>query len=207
MLPSTTELTNSYINEHPHIKSCLKKGLVNYSSLARLISKDLKIEKKTSKEAILIAARRFHDKLKKELNFDKGVANLLKDSELEIKNKIAVFVIEKNVDYQSLERLQKEVKRENGLLYLLEGTSTYTIITQEKYSKIPGRHIFTNHNLALITIKSSADLENIPGVMSYLTSLFSENGVNIAELVSCWKDTMFVIDVKDVNKCMEFLKF
>ena len=59
---STTELTIEYIQDRPFIKSCLKKGLINYSSLARLISSDLKIEKKSSMEAILVAARRFQAK-------------------------------------------------------------------------------------------------------------------------------------------------
>ena len=55
---NTTELTHEYVHEHPHIKHCLKQGLINYSSLARFIAKELDIEKKTSKEAILIAAGR-----------------------------------------------------------------------------------------------------------------------------------------------------
>ena len=54
---TTAELTTEYIKQHPAIKSCLKKGLLNYSSLSRLISKELNIGKKTSKEAILIAAK------------------------------------------------------------------------------------------------------------------------------------------------------
>ena len=90
MTKSTAELTVEYIQEHPHIKNCLKKGLINYSSLARLISKESKIEKKSSKEAILIAARRFQDKLKKELGNELKIKTLLSKSEIGIKNKIQI---------------------------------------------------------------------------------------------------------------------
>ncbi len=48
----------------------------------------------------------------------------------------------------------------------------------------------------------------ISGVaISYLTSLFYENGVNILEFLSCWTDTLFIIDEKDLNKAINFLKF
>src|SRR3989344_7315757 len=98
---TTTDLTIEYIKEHPDIKNCLKKGLINYSSLARLISKELELEKKTSKEAILIAARRFRDKLKQELGQEKKIKELLSKSDVDIKNKITVFILEKgiNLDY------------------------------------------------------------------------------------------------------------
>ena len=73
MEKTTAEITVEYIKEHSDIKSCLKKRLLNYSSLSRLIAKELDIEKKTSKEAILIAARRFREKLKKELDHEKDI--------------------------------------------------------------------------------------------------------------------------------------
>src|SRR3989344_751511 len=98
MEKSTTELTKEYIKEHPYIKNCLKKGLINYSSLARLISKDLNIEKKSSKEAILIAAIRFQDKLKKELDNEQKIKALLSKSEVSIKNKIDVLILGKSID-------------------------------------------------------------------------------------------------------------
>lgn len=208
---TTTELTNEYIKNHPYIKSCLKKGLINYSSLARLIAKELKIEKHTSKEAILIAARRFQDRLKNELNHDKNVKSLLSKSETEIKNKIVVFILEKNLNQDYVDTIQKIVKKESGTFYILEGSDNTTLITQDKYSnliknKFKEKIIKENNNLTLITIKSPKELETTPGWVSYLTSLFAENGVNILEFLSCWTDTLFVIDAKDLSKTIRFLE-
>jgi aspartokinase len=175
--------------------------------LARQISKELKIEKKTSIEAILVAARRFQDKLSKEKVYEKKIKYLLRDSEIEIKNKIVVFIVNKTINPDSFQKIQK-----SGLLSVLEGSNSYTIITQEKNTsqlekKLKGFIIKTNKDLALINIKSGKDIENIPGVIAYLTSLFAENGVNILEFLSSWTDTLFVIDKKDVNKVIEFLEF
>jgi len=212
MEKSTTELTIEYIKNHPNIKSCLKKELINYSSLARLIAKELKIEKKTSKEAILVAARRFQYKLKKEFSYEKEIKELLANSETEIKNKINVFILEKSIDLEMIDEIQKKIRKQMGTFYILEGSNSYILITQEKYSdliknKFKQKIIKYDNNLVLINLKSSKDIEQTRGVISYLTSLFTENGVNILEFLSCWTDTIFIISDKDLPKAMNFLKF
>ena len=208
----TSELTKDYIEEHPDIKSCLKKDLINYSSLARLIAKELGIEKKTSNEAILIAARRFQEKLKLEKDYEKQIKNLLADSEIEIKNKIAIFILEKDLNFNELDNIEKTIKKNSGTFYLLEGSGHYTLIIQEKYSELIiskfVRNVLNKHeNLTLINLMSPKDIEYIKGVVSYLSSLFTENGVNIIEMFSFWTDTLFIIETKDVDKTMKFLKF
>jgi len=212
MEKTTTGLTIEYIKEHPYIKSCLKKELINYSSLARYIAKQLKIEKKTSKEAILIAARRFQQKLKKEETYEKQIKAIFAESEVAVRNKIAVLILEKNLNFDVVDSIQKTIRKESGLFYILEGTDNYTIITQEKYSKLienkfKNKLIKSHKAMALIDIKSSEKIEETPGVMAYITTLFAENGVNILEFLSCWKETLFIIDSKDVNKALNFLKF
>ena len=62
-------------------------------------------------------------------------------------------------------------------------------------------------NLAEITLKSSEDMENTPGIIAYLSTLLADNGINITETMSTWTDTLFVIDEKDIAKVMELLRF
>ena len=207
-MQSTAEITSEYIKEHPEIKSCLKKGLINYSSLARLIAKELNIEKKTSMEAILIAARRFQDKLKKESSYEKRIKDLLSKSEIDIKNKMVVYIIDKNIDFNNLLIIQKKIREDYGTFYLVEGSDSYTLIIQEKFlGLVKARVIKKTSDLVLISIKSSKEIEDMPGVLSYIISLFAENGVNIEEHLSCWTDTLFVIKSSDVDKAIRFLKF
>jgi len=212
MKETTTKLTVEYIKQHPDIKNCLKRGIINYSSLARLIAKNLDIEKKTSKEAILIASRRFHDKLKKEQDYEKKIRYILSKSEIQIKNKIVSLILEKSINLEYIDDIQKTIRKESGTFYLLEGSDNYTIITQEKYAgpietRLKLKIIKKEEGLVLIDLKSSKDIEEVPGVLAYITSLFSENGVNIIEFLSCWTDTLFVIDEEDLNKTINFLKF
>ena len=209
-MPTTTQLTEKFINEHQSVKYCLKKGLLNYSALARLIAKELKIEKKTSKEAILIAARRYKEKIKDQ-HGEKEVIALFKQSNVEIKNNIVSITIEKNVYPDSLVEMEKEIKKQKGLFFAIEGTRSITLIFQKKYKsniekKFKNNLLEKKDDLSLITINSEG-IGDIPGAVSYVASLFFEQGINIEEFMSCYDDTLIVIDSKDIEKVMKFLHF
>ncbi len=209
---STTELTKEFIKEHPAIKSCLGMGLINYSALSRHIAKELGIEKKTSMEAILVAARRFQLELGKDRRQVEQIKNLLARSEVELRNKITVLIVEKSFDVEQINSIHQNIHKDHNPFYFLEGSDNYTIITTDKYLpllevKLRGKILKKHHNLALIMFKSAKEIESQLGVIAYLTSLFAENGVNIVEFLSCWTDTLFVINTKDVPKALAFLRF
>lgn len=211
-MPTTAELTEKYLQEHPSIKDCLKNNLVNYSKLSRKISKDLSIEKKSSIEAILVACRRYSLKLKKEKSLEDKILKLLKKTELEIKNKIVVVIINKRIYEENLFAIEKKIRGNSDAFYAIEGVNVFTIIASEKYlgelNKLFKKNIINiSKNLAMVVLKSPESLENTPGVVSYLYSLFGERGINIIETMSCWTDTIFVISEKDIPSVMNFLKF
>jgi|TARA_B100001964_G_scaffold244993_1_gene329259 predicted regulator of amino acid metabolism with ACT domain len=212
VMVNITKLTEEYIAEHPSIKDCLKKGMINYSSLTRQICKDQDLDLKKNFDAVLIACRRYYRKVGKEAVLENKIIKILKDSKLEVKNKIVVFLVEKNIYYGHLIELQKEIKKKSELFHIIEGSSTITVITSHEFLDVV-KKLFKNkimkvtENLAEITLKSSEDMENTPGIIAYLSTLLADNGINITETMSTWTDTLFVIDEKDIAKVMELLRF
>ncbi|MFH1663943.1 MAG: hypothetical protein ABH986_03995 [archaeon] len=211
-MPSTTELTEKYLGQRPSIRDCLKNGVINYSKLARKISRELDVEKKSSVEAVLVACRRYAMKLKKEKSLEDKILKILKNSELEIKNKIVVFIIDKKIYGENLIAIEKKIRSNSDTFYAIEGVNVFTVIVSEKYldelNKLFKRNIINvSKNLAMIIFKSSESLESTPGVTAYLYSLFGERGINITETMSCWTDTIFVVSEKDIPMVMNFLKF
>jgi len=207
-----TKLTEQYISEHPSTKDCLKKGLINYSSLTRQICKELNLDLKKNFDAVLIACRRYHRKIGKEAVLENKIIEILKDSKLEVKNKIVVVLVEKDIYYGHIIELQKEIKKKSELFHIIEGSNTITVITSSEYLGVV-KKLFKNkiikvtEDLAEVTLKSSEDVENTPGVIAYLSTLLAENGVNIIETMSTWTDTLFVIAEKDIAKIMGLLRF
>lgn len=204
-MASVTELTEKYIAEHRSIKECLKKGLINYSSLARLIQKDL--ETKAKKEAILIAARRYKQKIKNAPLEDK-IIKIVENSNIDIKNNIMIYTLEKNIFPDSLVEIEKEIKRDKELFFAIEGTKTMTIIIQKQNKELIEKKFKNNiinkkSDLALITI-SCEGIEETPGVVNYITGWFFDNGINIEEFMSCYDDTLIVINAEDVDRAIRF---
>ena len=211
-MANITKLTENYILEHPSVKDCLKNGFINYSSLSRQIALDLNLSLKNNFDAILIACRRFKRKLKKEQVHENSILKVLKESKIEIKNKIIAIVLEKDIYFENLINLEKEIKKKKEIFRIIEGISAITIITVEDFLDLIKKYfknkiIFENKNLAEITIKSPKEIETTPGTYAYVCSLFGENNINIVETLSCWTDTIFLVKEDDVGKVMGLLRF
>jgi len=196
-----TKLTESYILNFPSVKDALKKGLINYSSLARKIIKDKNLDKK-SFDAILIACRRYYRKVKEEASNEEKILSILKSSKVEIKNKVAAIVLEKDIHMPNLLNIENKVKKQNEIFHIIEGATAITVITSEEFlpeiNKVFRNKIMKkSQDLVEITLKSPKEIETTAGVISYLYSLFGENNINIYETMSCWTDTLFLIEEKD----------
>ncbi|MFH1770290.1 MAG: hypothetical protein ABH828_01915 [archaeon] len=206
-----TKETNDYINALPSVKDSLKKGLINYSKLSRQIISETELKPKDF-DAVLVAVRRMERKLKKNQSFEKQIRTLLKDTKLEIKNKMMVCIVDKNIYQDNIIELQREIKNLRGEIRVVEGVQAITLITSQDHEELVEKYFKglirkKNKDLIELIMRSPETLENVPGVMGYLYSLFSEQGVNIVETMSCWTDTIFVIEETDLEKTIKMLSF
>ncbi|NOZ80345.1 MAG: hypothetical protein GXP63_01615 [DPANN group archaeon] len=209
---STAEETEHYIEQHKSIKDALLAGVINYSALARKIAEDLGKHKKTSKEAILVAAIRYGQKIKGQKRREHAITALLSASHLEIKNKVAVLTLEKSVFQDHLTALQKKVKRQEDVFFSIDGTKSITLILSGAYvgearKLFKGRILSIKTATTVVIIKSEESIEDIPGVLGYIASRFADHDVNIIECMSCWTDTILIVKDEDVPKVMEFMSF
>lgn len=209
---SITKLAERYILEHPSVKDCLKNDLINFSSLSRKIADDMDLGRRKNFDAILIACRRFQGKMRKEEELEKKILRVLKKSKVEIKNKMAAVVLEKDAYSGHLDSLEREIKKKREIFRIIESVSAITIITSEDFLPLIKKYfknkiIVENRNLVEITIKSPEEIETTPGAYAYLCSLFGENSINIVETLSCWTDTIFLVKEEDAGKVINLMKF
>ena len=206
-----TKLAESYIETHPSIKDCLKKRLINYSQLSRQVIKHSNLEEKDF-DAVLIAARRYVRKLSKSISSESRIRSLIEGSRTEIKNKIVVVVIEKQVYTDDLMEIERKIKKSRNVFYAIEGSSAITIVTASDFLG-QLRKVFKSSilrvwsGLALVAISSPEEIEQTPGVFSYLCSLLSDRGINVLETMSCWSETLFVVSESDIAKVLDAFKF
>jgi len=199
---SLAEKTRSYIDAHPSIKDCVSKGLVSYSSLARLIMKDLNIE---NEEALMIACRRYADKLSSTSDHEKDVLKILKDSRLEMRTKICIVTAKNEwTVLHKMDNLFKDYWNENSIMQVVQSASAVTIIAdrslKDRIMDTVGRFsvIKIRESLVEIAVKSPERIVDTSGVIAYLITNLSDAGINIEETVSCHTDTIFIVRESDM---------
>jgi hypothetical protein len=198
---SIAERTRAYIDAHPSVKDCISKDLINYSSLARLIMKDLGIK---NEEAVMIACRRYAVRLAKS-DHERDILRILANSRLEVKTKICI-VTAKN-DWTVLQRLESVFQKlinEKAIMQIIQGAQAITVIADEKLKNevinAVGREniLKVRQDLVEITVKSPERIVETSGVFAFLASNLAENNVNVVETVSCYTDSIFIVNEADM---------
>ncbi len=205
---SAAELTRRYIDRHPSIRDCISKDLVNYSSLSRLIMKELGVK---NEEAVLAASRRYAMKLAK-TDFEGAVMKIFEQSRLELKTRICIVVAKNEwIVLKNLEDVVRKILGEKSTMQVLQSTNGITVISEDKHlpsivSAIGDDHVISvKENLAEITVRSPPSIEETPGAFAYLMMMLSEQGINLLEAVSCYTDTIFIVSREDMMSAFDIL--
>jgi hypothetical protein len=205
---SAAELTRRYIDRHPSIRDCISKDLVNYSSLSRLIMKELGVK---NEEAVLAASRRYAMKLAK-TDSEGAVMDLLEHSRLELKTKICIVAAKNEwIVLKNLEDVVKRLLAEKSTMQVLQSANAITVISEDRHlpsivKAIGQSHVISvKENLAEITVKSPVAIEETPGVFVYVMGMLSEQGINLLEAVSCYTDTIFIVSREDMMRAFDIL--
>ncbi len=202
-----------YLENRPSLKQCLKASLINYSSLARKISTDLKLDPKKSFDAIMVACKRFSEKSKPTPELELKIIKYVKNGKFEMRTKVSVFILDDdNAVWDKILDLAKKIRSKSDNFHIIQGTKTMTVVLDDDFAteveeNFSGHIIRERKNLVQITHKTSEKIEEIPGFLNFLTSIFSENGINIYECASSWTDSIFLIEEKDAQKAFGVLNF
>ncbi len=200
-----TRATWDYISSHLSISDCLDYGVINYSALARKVSEELHMG---NEKAVMVACRRYA-KGRKRVN-EEEILRILKRSEIGIRTGIAIIIARSSWhQFSELSKAMQSVNIERSLK-VIKGSSATTIIVEEAFldplERMIGRDAMkVMRSLAQITIMSPEEIEEVPGVISYLLSSLFSAGINILEVMSCFTDTILILDEKDVSRGFDIL--
>jgi len=207
-MPSIARQVRDYIAGRPSITDAIKMGIVNDSALARLVSKELGIRKY---DAVLAACRRFPVEKMKGYRED-AVKRMLKKSRIETRTKIATITVVQGVDVlQRLGDVVEELLDENKICRLIQVSQGTVIIVDE--GSVPrvtrklreGQVISVGRDLVEITATSPESVEETPGLLAFLSGALASRGINIVQAMSCYTDTIFILEKEDMTGAIEVL--
>ena len=179
----------NYLRNKPYLLEALEKGIVNLSELSRQIQNEIQTE---DTSAIKAALRRYSEELQKhKQKREEKVLHLLKRSSIAVYDRKAVMIT------------GKEIPTKTGMEVDLLGKFVYLIDRSELPERINA--LVKHDNCTMIVIHSPEELEATPGVVAFLATLLAEQNVNIIEFISCWTETIMVVEKKDSLKTYETL--
>jgi hypothetical protein len=205
---STAQAVREYIDMHPSVKDALRMGIVNLSALARKIMDERALR---SEEAALIACRRYELDPREKIN-EEAILRVLRRSKLEIRTKAVTLTVRASWHlFARLEKAMNALRGRNRPLHVIQGTGSVTIITDDSVeSEIDGilgneDLIKKTRGLVELVVTSPDVIEDVPGTLAFLAQSLSTRGINFLEVISCYKDTIFVIEEKDMVAAFETL--
>ncbi len=179
----------SYLRNKPYLLEALEKGIVNLSELSRQIQGELET---SNTSAVKAALRRFAEDLQRhKQKREEKVLQVLKRSG------IAVY------DRKSVMITNKEIEANNALKVDLLNKHVYLLDRSDLPERVSA--LVKHENCTMIVVHSPEELELTPGVVAFLATLLAEQNVNIVEFISCWTETIMVVEKKDSLKAYEIL--
>jgi fucose 4-O-acetylase-like acetyltransferase len=193
-MSSVSDMVRVYLKNRPYALEALSSGIVNYSSLARALKSELNV---SSVYAVKAAIVRYAEQLSNDkYTIEDKALSVLKDNRLTLLNCMNVVITDREVG------LNGDVVAKIGSLYIY---LTDTEVRQITIKKIKNSIIKLHENCSVILVSSTQKLEDVPGVVAFLTSVFAEQRINVIELISCYTETILVVKKDDALRSYELL--
>lgn len=182
-----------YVKRRPYLKEVIREGVVNYSALARKISIEAfgDVKKENAVKMALIRLTKRMEEL--ESDIERRILALLKKSSMIIKSKVAVVIS------------TRQLEGVKPLSFAKSGRHITYILEQRELDGLEKKPSRIEENLNLITIESPEELEEVPGVISYILGALASEGINVVEFISCYTDTLLVVKSADTERAYSIL--
>ena len=205
---SVAHSVRAYIDARPVVRDALGMGIVNLSALTRRIREETGLG---SEEAVLVACRRYQPRAGGP-SYQAAIRRVLDKSKLEVRTRVAVVTA--HPSWKLFARLEKALSAVAGRshpVHVLHGSESITIITDEtllgELEAALGEEeiIKSRKGLVELNIRSPDSIEDVPGILAFLASSLAAKGINFVEVVSCYKDNMFLIEEEDMFQAFQAL--
>ncbi|MHA1410433.1 MAG: DUF7523 family protein [Candidatus Odinarchaeia archaeon] len=211
---SVAEASRRIVSNMPAIIDGIKLDVVNFSSLAEKIQKDVEkmVGRKAGVNAIKMALMRYAEEIKKSKEtLEEKIRKVIAESILELKNDLILLTVRHHVIAGKIDKIFSSLPSFR-FLQLTQGTNTFNLIVDEKsyntLRSVIGEKgmLDIRKNQSAIILVSPPEIIDTPGVVNHLLDLFSNRNVNITQVISCYTDTVFLLDRVDALKAYRFLE-
>ncbi len=197
-----------YLDAHPPLGDALRAGVANHTALARRIADELDLRRL---DAVVAACRRY-PRGRGEAYGEAAVRRVLRKSRIESRSKVAAITVGLGADVlQRLGDVVEELLDENLLCRVIQvSRGTVILVDEDSVPRVirPLREaqvVRVRKGLVEVAVTSPDSIEETPGLLRLLTGVLATQGINIVEALSCYTDTVFLLDAADLSAAIASL--
>jgi hypothetical protein len=205
---SVARRVRNYLDSHPPFADAVRSGVVNYTAMARRLAPELGVKQL---DAIVAACRRY-PKGRGDSTGEEAVRRVLRKSRIESRSKVAAITAGLGADVlQRLGDVIEELLDENLLCRVIQvSRGTVILVDEDSVARVThalreGNVVRTRRHLVEVAVTSPDSIEETPGLLRLLTGLLAAQGINIVEALSCYTDTIFLLDEQDLSAAIACL--
>ena len=214
-MKTISSIVEEYIKTKPFLSSALSQGIINLTSLSRLIKPEIEhqLGKEVKNGAIVMALKRLSSELEfrvthRVLKFVRNIGEITVRSSLnDYTFKVSETLLKSQAAFMS------EIEGLNTVFYTSSrGVNESNIVVSNEAAELVGK-IFKNEillekqeNLSSITVKLPKDNVNVPGIYYFIFQRLSWEGVNIYEVISTTNEFTILVNDEQVDKAFTVIK-
>lgn len=199
---TVTSAIQSKLDKMPFVVDLLSQNLVNIMALARMLRPGIEevCMKEVTEETIAMAIRRLPEQ--------KGAQNLrhifAETPDIMVRSHLCEFTVKKDGSAAAIEKILKTLSLSKEHFFTItQGVFEDTLIVSDVYESMVRQVFQLNHiiaffdHLAAITVRLPPEIVEMPGVYSHILRSLAENGINVMEVVSTYRE--FTLLVREVD--------
>ena len=180
---------SEYLSSNPCAMESLQSGIVNYSSLARYLMKQLKTQ---NFNAVLAAIKRYPER---NPSLESAYRSALIESRIEAFYSMTNLTVRNSVDnFVKVSRIYSDIYGSGGKIRVVQGSQGIVMVidkknTPEVRKKFSSDEILSfRDNLAELVVISPLIIEKLRGYVAYISTILAINGINVYQVASFYND-------------------
>ncbi|KAB8155895.1 aspartate kinase [Kordia sp. TARA_039_SRF] len=214
-MKTISSIVEEYIKTKPFLSSALSQGIINLTSLSRLIKPEIEhqLGKEVKNGAIVMALKRLSSELEfrvthRVLKFVRNIGEITVRSSLnDYTFKVSETLLKNQASFMS------QIEGLNTVFYTSSrGVNESNIVVSSEVAELVAS-AFKNEillekqeNLSSITVKLPKDNVNVPGIYYFIFQRLSWEGVNIYEVISTTNEFTILVNDEQIDKAFTVIK-
>ncbi len=214
-MKTISAVVEHYIKKKPFLQSALAQGIINLTSLSRIVKPEVEEElrKEVRNGAIVMALKRLSDDM--EFRATHRIVKVLKNiGEITVRSSLTDFTfLLSNSILENQSQLLKEVNRNKDVFYTSSrGVNELNIVVSSSLDHVV-EELFQGEtctqkssNLSSITVKLPAENVSVPGIYYFIFQRLAWEGIVLYEVISTTNEFTILVNDDQVESAFKTIK-